>query len=139
MFFFQDEGSDESIDVYDSATGTTGKDPSFVIIHQQQRIDVLEADDVTLSSMFYSSACTPFLVIIGSNTIHKPGSGNFDLTSESAVKISGDLGELFDDSEEEDDLQKIVSFHHDLVLCITLLLCLDIIWRRIESFFLSIN
>ena len=37
----------------------------------------------------------------------KPAAG-MDLTSENAVKISGDLGNLFDDSEEEDEIQKVV-------------------------------
>lgn len=69
----------------------------------------LETDDGL--SMCTNSVCTNiFVLFTGSSTIHKPGGGNFDLTSESAVKISGDLGELFDDSDDEDVIPKMVKY-----------------------------
>ena len=54
--------------------------------------------------------CLLFTGLAGQPSLRPGGTGGMvgiDLTSENAVKISGDLGNLFDDSEEEEDLTKV--------------------------------
>ena len=54
--------------------------------------------------------CLHFTGLAGQPSLRPGGTGGMvgiDLTSENAVKISGDLGNLFDDSEEEEDLTKV--------------------------------
>lgn len=55
-------------------------------------------------------SCLVFIGLAGQPSLRPSGTGGMvgiDLTSENAVKISGDLGSLFDDSEEEEDLTKV--------------------------------